>query len=204
MNATVRATNVGRLSCIRRGPLAKFALGVCKTGALPLLRPIRFVVLVAISLGALIPTARAHDPFEAFTSATIRHDRLDLIITMAQSTALKLIDPAARIPSLTPENFAEHRPHLLREGAALFTITSVRTPLAPRKVDVELTEENDVVFKLTYPRPAPGRLRFSASYLKKLGDGYGGIFEVNDDSDHNLGWEQLLWAQPNLEVTVPK
>jgi hypothetical protein len=169
------------------------------------LTPARFahLALFLLALCVLATTARAHDPFEAFTSAVVRADRLDLIITMAQSTALKLIDPTARIPSLTPENLAEHRPRFLREGAALFVVTSVHTKLTARKIEIELTEENDVVFKLTYPRPAPGRLLFSASYLKKLGDGYGGIFEVNDDSDHNLGWEQLLWAQPNLEVTVP-
>ena len=169
------------------------------------LTPARFahLVLSFLILFTLATTARAHDPFEAFASAVVRPDRLDLIITMAQSTALKLIDPAARIPSLTPENFAEHRPRLLREGAALFVVRSVHTQLTARKIEIELTEENDVVFKLSYPRPAPGRLLFSAAYLKKLGDGYGGIFEVNDDSDHNLGWEQLLWAQPDLEVTVP-
>ena len=188
---------LGQLGGARLVPAIRPALGTRRP------RRVSFFTL-ALALCSLATPARAHDPFEAFTAAVIRPDRLDLIITMAQSTALKLIDPAARLPSLAPENFAEHRPRLLREGAALFTITSVRTPLAPRKVDVELTEENDVVFKITYPRPAAGRLLFSAAYLKKLGDGYGGIFEVNDDSDHNLGWEQLLWAQPNLEVTVPK
>lgn len=165
--------------------------------------PRLLAVLLAVAFTAFLPTARAHDPFEAFHSAILRPDRLDLTVTMAQATALRLIDPAARLPGLTPENLAAHRPALLREGAALFILTSARTPLTARKVEIELTDENDLLFKLTYPRPAPGRLSFTAAYLKKLGDGYGGILEVNDHADHNLGWEQLLWAHPSFEVAVP-
>ena len=168
------------------------------------LPPARFAPF-AVSFLALFttPSARAHDPFEALHTAVVRPDRLDLIITMAQSTALKLIDPTAKIPSLTLENLAAHRPSLLREAARLFIITSVRTPLSSRTATIELTDENDVIFRVTYPRPAPGKLYFSASYLRRLGDGYGGILEVNDAADQNLGWEQLLWARPNFEVTFP-
>jgi hypothetical protein len=156
--------------------------------------------MLFIALGA---PARAHDPYEAFTAIVVRADRMELTLTMAQSTALKLIDPAARIAGLTPENIATHRPQLVREGAALFIVTSLRAPLAARKVEVELTEENDVVFTVTYPRPAPGRLLLSAAYLKRLGEGYGGIATVDDESNRNLGWEQLLWERPNFEATIP-
>jgi len=154
-------------------------------------------------LGALIPTARAHDPFEAFHSAALHPDRLELVITMAQATALKLIDPTAQIPALTPESLATHRPRLVRAAALLFILTSARKQLTARAATIELTEENDLIFRVTYPRPAPGKLYFSAAYLRNLGDGYGGILEVNHGSDKNLGWEQLLWAHPNFEVTVP-
>lgn len=173
------------------------------------LNPARFappslaVLLAVCAFFTLASSARAHDPFEAFCSATLRADRLDLVVTLAQATALKLIDPAAKIPSLTPENLAAHRPRLLREAAALFIVTSVHTQLTARAATVELTDENDLIFRVTYPPVAPGQLYFSAAYLKKLGDGYGGILEVNDAADKNLGWEQLLWAQPNFAVTVP-
>lgn len=165
----------------------------------------RLLTLVfALAFTALLPVARAHDPFEAFHSATLRADRLDLVVTMAQSTALKLIDPAGKIAALTPKNLPEHRAALVREGATLFTLTSASTPLTPRPVEIELTEENDLVFKITYPRPAPGKLYFFAGYMKKLGDGYGGILEVSDAAGTNLGWEQLLWAHPSFELTVPQ
>lgn len=123
---------------------------------------------------------------------------------MAQATALKLIDPTAQIPVLTADNLSAHRPRLLREAATLFIITSARTPLTPRTTTVELTDENDLIFRVTYPRPAAGPLYFSAAYLKKLGDGYGGILELTDHTDKNLGWEQLLWSRPNFQVAIPK
>lgn len=165
----------------------------------------RWLSLVGVVLVLLSPV-RAHDPFEAFHSAVVRADRLDLTITMAQATALRLIDPGAAIPALTPENLATHRPRLVREAATLFTLTSgpARTVVKPAKAaEIELTEENDLIFRLTYPRPAAGPLIFAAAYLKKLGDGYGGILEINDAADHNLGWEQLLWAHPRFEVRIP-
>ncbi|MEO5960822.1 MAG: hypothetical protein ABIZ49_07400 [Opitutaceae bacterium] len=121
---------------------------------------------------------------------------------MAQSTSLKLIDPEGRIRGLTEENFALHRARFEKEGAALFVLTSQRKPLPVRKVVVELTEENDVLFRVTYPRPLPGPLHFHAAFLQKLGEGYGGILEVADTSGNHLGWEQLSAENPNYEVKV--
>ena len=158
-------------------------------------------LLLALCAPALV---HAHDPYDAFTTVTVRPDSLEFILTMAQSTVLKLIDPSVRIPALTPQNMTELNPRLTRAAAALFVIKSVHTPLTPRQISVELTEENDIVFRLIYPRPAPGPLLFSAVYLKNLGDGYGGVLEINDHTGHNLGWEQLLWAHPDFEITISK
>ena len=167
--------------------------------------PARFAPLALTMLVAMVfsAPARAHDPFETFTSVVIHPDRMELSIGMARSTALRLIDPAVRITALTPENMAEHRPRLVREGALLFVFTSLRTQLAARTVGVELTDDNDICFNVTYPRPAPGRLLVHAAYLRRLGDGYGGILEINDHADKNLGWEPLVWAHPNFALTVP-
>ena len=152
---------------------------------------------------ASLAVARAHDPYEAFASVIVHPDRLELILTMAQSTALKLIDPAASIPVLTPENLATHRPRFLREGVKVFVFTSGRSPLSARRVEIELTEENDFVFRVTCARPAPGRLHLHAAFVAKLGEGYGGIVEVSDTAGHHLGWEQLTFNNLNLEVVIP-
>jgi hypothetical protein len=151
----------------------------------------------------IAPLLRAHDPYETWTSATLRPAELTIELTMNQATALRLIDPTAKIRGLTLENLDTHRPALEREAAAFFIVTAGRTPLKSKKIEVELTEENDVAFKLVYPRPPPGRLHFHAAFMKRLGEGYGGILEVADTEGNHLGWEQLTFENPNLEVVAP-
>lgn len=163
----------------------------------------RLAILLGLVLCTLCPCARAHDPYESTTVVIVRPDRMELTLGMAQSTALRLIDPDVRIRALTPENMAEHRTRLEAEGKLLFVLTSLRTPLAARKVAVELTDENDIIFTVTYPRPAPGRMLVHAAFLKRLGYGYGGLVTVDDEANRNLGWDQLRWEQPSFEVTIP-
>ncbi len=158
--------------------------------------------MTVVALTLALP-ARAHDLYEIWTIAILRADHLEVGITMAKATALRLIDPDAKISALTPENLATHRTRLEKEAAALLTLTANRKTLVAQKVEVELTEENDVVFHVTYPRPPPGVLQLKAAFLKKLGDGYGGLLDISDSSGKNLGWEQLMWAQPNFEVVIP-
>lgn len=156
-------------------------------------------LLVLWSLG---PSVDAHEPHEIWTLAVVRADRLELGVTMAQSTALRLIDPELRAGALTFQNFEAHRPRLEKEAATLFVLTAGRNTLAAQRVDVQLTDENDVVFRIASPRPKAGRLHFHAAFLKKLGQGYGGILEVSDAAGDNIGWEQISWENPNFEVAL--
>ncbi len=169
-------------------------------------QPGRRVLRRALGLCVLLlatPALRAHDPYESTTVVLVRPDRMELTMGLAQSTALRLIDPDARIRALTPENMAEHRAKLEGEARLLFVLTSAGAPLAARKVTVELTDENDIVFSVIYPRPAAGRLLVHAAYLKRLGPGYGGIVTFDDDANRNLGWDQLRWEQPSFDVVIP-
>jgi hypothetical protein len=161
----------------------------------------RLAVLLAAAFFAA--PLRAHDPSESWTAAIVRADQLELLVTMAQANALKLIDPANKIPQLTPENFEHYRARLIEAGGTLFMITSIKSRLTSRKVEVELTEENDVAFKILYPRPAPGLLIFDAAFLKKLGEGFGGIIDANDTTGHHLGWDQISWENTSLIVMLP-
>jgi hypothetical protein len=162
----------------------------------------RFLFFLAMHC-ALAPAARAHDPYDAFTSATLHPDRLELILTIAASTALRLIDPDSALPALNTANWSELRPRFQRAGATLFALTAKDQQLEPRAIAVELSDENDLIFHITYPCPRAGTLEFYAAYLKKLGDGYGSILDFHDPSGRNLGWEQLLWAHPNFTVAIP-
>ena len=163
--------------------------------------------LFAATIGALIgliTPARAHDAFEIWTIAVLRHDQLEVGITMAHSTALRLIDPQMKSGAISAENFAEHRERLQQDAPTLCILTSGQKPLVAQKVEVDLTEENDIVFKIIYPRPAEGRLHFHARCLRKLGTGYGGIFDASDATGNHLGWEQLSFENPNFEISIPK
>src|SRR5262249_42996217 len=129
---------------------------------------------------------------------------MEMLVTMAQVTALKLIDPAKKIMQFTPENFAEHRARLVQEGATLFAVTSLKSPLKSQKVEVELTDEGDIAYKIIYPHPAPGLLMLNAAFMKKLGDGFGGIIDATDADGHHLGWDQLSNENTTLVVMLPK
>jgi hypothetical protein len=165
------------------------------------MRPSRLLPLLA---ALLVPgSMRAHDPSESWTEAIVHPAQLELLVTMAQSNALRLIDPANKIPQLTPENFPQHRARLLALGATLFTLTSLKSRVAARQVAVELTEESDIAFTITYPRPAAGLLILDAAFLKKLGEGFGGVIDASDTEGHHLGWDQISWENTSLVVMVP-
>jgi hypothetical protein len=160
-------------------------------------------MLTALVYGLGAASARAHDPAQSFTLATIRAADLELNLTMAQLTALKLADLDPKVGALTTENFAHYRDQLAAAGRAMFVVTAGTSVLPVQSVRVELTEENDVSIRLYYARPPPGRLHLHAAFLRKLGDGFGGILDTTDDAGRQLGWDQLTWDNPNLEITVP-
>jgi hypothetical protein len=174
--------------------------GAGRTGFFAALRTTTIAAVMALAFAS---PAHAHDPAESWTAAIARADALELLVTMAQANALKLIDPANKIPPLTPENFEQYRARLVAAGGALFTITSIKQRVTVRSVDVELTEENDIAFKITYPRPAPGLLIFDAAFLKKLGEGFGGIIDASDTTGPHLGWDQLSSENTSLVVMLP-
>lgn len=161
----------------------------------------RFTVLLAAALVAV--PLHAHDLMESFIEAIVRPDQLELLITMGPATALRLIDPTAKPQALTLESFERYRERLLKEGAGLFVVTSSKARLASAGVEVKLTEEKDVAFKVTYPRPPSGLLIFNAAFLEKLGTGFGGIIDASDTLGHHLGWDQITWENTTLVVVLP-
>jgi hypothetical protein len=171
----------------------------CKQAPTPSHFSLKFLLLFL----ATFSLARAHDPYEAWASANVLPDRFILIVTMAQSTATRLIEPDARVAAIQRENFTQLQPHLLRAAAKLFVLTASRKPLQPEKREVELTDENDIIFTLTYPRPPPGKLHFQAAFLARLGQGYGSMLEVLAPPAKELGWEKLSFENPSFEVTIP-
>ncbi len=147
-------------------------------------------------------TARAHNPEESWTNCTLLPDGLKVEVTMAQQCALMLLGKGPNLPYATEDNFKDYHDALKTRAPDLYVITSIRTPLKPRTVEVRLTEEMDIEFTLVYPRPAPGRLHFHASFLTKLGEGFGGMIYLTDPAGKDLGWDQISSDTPNFEVTI--
>jgi hypothetical protein len=160
-------------------------------------------MMILCALVIASTSLRAHDPYEAWVSANLHPERLVLLVTIAPATMLRLIDPEAKLRGITLDNLDALRARLRREAAGMLVLTSARRRLEPRETEVELTEENDLVLTLTFPRPAAGPLHFHAAFLKKLGEGYGAILEVRDASGRDLGWEKLSFEHPNFEVPIP-
>ena len=163
------------------------------------LRRLRLLALLAFCLAGV---ARAHDPLESWTNAVLHPDRLAVELTIAQRTALLLVDAHADFPALTPDNFAAYHARLKARATELYVLTSGRTALAPREVEVRLTEEEDIAFTLVYPRPAAGRLHFHATFLTRLGEGYGGTIYLSDPAGKDLGWDQISWENPDFEASI--
>ena len=144
----------------------------------------------------------AHDPGESWTNATLQPDGLRVEITMAPLCAMLMLDPKGKLPGLTEENFESYHARLKALAAEFYVVTSVRTPLKLREAEVRFTEEYDLTFTLVYPLPAAGRLHFHATFLTKLGEGFGCTLYVTDPAGKDLGWDQISAESPNFEVIL--
>src|SRR3954470_15359644 len=94
----------------------------------PIVPLFRLATLGLCALTIAVPT-RAHDPSESWANAIVQPQELELVVTMAQITALRLIDPELKARALTADNFLVHRPRLEHEAIALFALTTGEKPL---------------------------------------------------------------------------
>lgn len=151
----------------------------------------------------LVTRLTAHDIYSSWTESFVREDRLELTLTLARSSALRLIPDSAALPTITPENFASYEPHLKKAAPTLFAITTGGKQLTLTSSDVAISGDADVTFHLVYPRPPPGKLRFVAQYLAHLVDGHVGTLVVNDRAGKDLGWSPVSIEQPVFELSIP-
>lgn len=168
---------------------------------------LRVTFAAALVLLLFRSTALAHDPFTSWANARIKNDHIEVEATLSRSSALLLLPNGEKLPSPTPENFPSLAPALKAAGNTLFEVTGAGVPLAPRSVDVKLTDDDmgmtDVLFRIIYPAPAAGPVRFTAVYLEKMVDDHVGTLVVTDHSGKDLGWEPLSLQTIFLEVPLP-
>ncbi len=168
--------------------------------AMPTPRPL-LVLLAAYALTTA--GAHAHDPYQGWTSADLRTDGTMLIsLTIGQGAARNLLEPKPEV-YFTEDNFAEYHAPLKAQALNLFTVTSNGTTLAPKTAESILTDEADVTFIITYPRPAPGALHIKANYLQKMEDGHVDTLEVVEGTRASYGMADLDVEHPALDLTLP-
>lgn len=148
--------------------------------------------------------AAAHDPFEITTEANLRGEDLYVEVTIARSTALWACSPEKPTAlSFKPEDFPTLKPMFDACAAKLYDVADAGKPLKLDQYTVELTVENDLVWKLHYPRPKKGPLRFTATHIQRLPpEGFGASLSVEVKRGIVPAMKLLRHEDPTLEVPL--
>jgi hypothetical protein len=154
--------------------------------------------LVALSFAG---PARAHDPFEITALARLGASELVLEVTMARGTALRLATGrTGPRETFAPKAFPEHHAKLLALAPSLYAITSDGAALPLRARSVALTEEGDVLSVLASAESPGERVRFRASHLGVLPEGYTSALSVATSAEKPTYYKLLVATDPELEV----
>lgn len=145
------------------------------------------LLLIILSGGA----AFGHDPMASWAVARLSPNSLELRVTLAAETARFFIDSPGG--NISPETL-----QIIKSRARnVYQVSAAGKTLVARTANAEMIEEDAVEFRLVYPRPARGPLRFNASYLKKLTAEHRAILTVLDQEG-----ELLFSGLPTVTNTV--
>ena len=160
-------------------------------------------LLVVLSFFTAV-SAFAHEPFEITTAARIRPTGLEMQVTMTRATAHMIaLDGQREGENFAPERFPELQPQLLAAASRLYRISEHAQELALTHAEVLLTVENDIEYRLTFPRPPPGPLTLDFIPLGKLPEGYGNALNLTQDIPPAvLSFTLLTAAEPGVAVTI--
>jgi len=149
----------------------------------------------------------AHDATELTTRVYLTTNFIEVHVTVAAPTAMLLLNadehPVAALASRA--DLEDARSFLNAAAGELFEMTSAGKPLIALATNVELSVEDHIEIRITYPRPGAGQLRFNAVHLRKLpaGEPYGALLTVVDLSNNIFLTQKLLTAKdPSLDVIV--
>jgi hypothetical protein len=169
---------------------------------MPFPAPLFLRLLVILAFSAI--SVFAHDPFEITTAARVRAAGLEMQITMTRATAHAIaFDDQGEPQNFAPQRFAEFQPQLLAATNRLYRLSSNGQSIVPTRSEVILTVENDIEYRLTFPRPATGPLTLDFLPLGKLPEGYGNALNLSQDNPPAVLSFQLLTAsEPGVTVTI--
>jgi hypothetical protein len=150
----------------------------------------------------LAPLVRAHDPMQCSAVTRLRAEVMEIDMVMSGYATQFLLADSANRPALSPENFEDYQAELQQTALGLFSVTAGGQVLIPKVATVELTEEQDIEFLISYPPPTVGPLRLGITFFGKMPDGYTLSMFVQDRRDQNLGWEDLDASKDWMEVSL--
>ncbi len=151
----------------------------------------------------LAGTVRAHDPLQSWSSISLKPGGIEINMTMASYAAQSLLENGASRPPLTPDNFEDYLPEFEKAALKLFEVTAAGKVLAPTAATVELTEEADIQFLVSYPPPGTGPWRFRVTYLDRMPEGFVSSLFVEDNAHKSLAWDDLSVDRTYLDVSSP-
>ena len=152
---------------------------------------------------ALAPLARAHDPLQAWATATVKPDGTEINMVLSSYPSQTLIDKELKRPPLSPENFDTYKSELESTALGLFEITDGGQPLKATSATAELTEESDIQYHILYPAPHVGPLHFRITYLDRILEGFVTTLFVEDQAGQSLAWDELSTDKDWLEAPMP-
>jgi hypothetical protein len=172
--------------------------------------PTRNIVQIFFRAFAFLLTASgawAHDPFDCSSRLIVQDDRIEIEVTMGLDGARQILAAGGLLPRDVAEAVRPRGPHAILElsatlAAHFFEINCGADKLIARNV-TELSEGREVIFTLTYPRPAAGTLKLRANYYDAVTDLRTGSFVAYDEKANQLGAALLSRAGVNANVLLP-
>jgi hypothetical protein len=150
----------------------------------------------------------AHDPTELTTAVYLRNDCLEVRVTVAAQTVMRLLAADGQsVEALSSSaDLDRARAALNTCAAGLFRVSAAGKLLTAQETNVTLSVEDHIEMKLVYPRPQPGLLRLDAVHLKKLpaDEPYGAVVTAVDMGTKVFLAQKLLKADdPSMELKTP-
>lgn len=155
-------------------------------------------VLVALFGGS----ALGHDLQTSWTVVRFRPDACELKVKMHGETVRSLIQDEAPDATLEPENIENVRPLLNSFASGLYEVSAGDRQLAALQKDVTLVEDN-LEFRLVYPRTDGGPLRLKALYLQRVAPDFIAHLSIEDADGRALSNKILSAQAPSAEVALP-
>lgn len=165
-------------------------------------RPRKKALCLAALFFTLSRVALGHDVQASWTTLRLLPNSCELTVRIHAESVRTLIQDAAPGATFEPENMDKVMPALRSFGKTLYEVSAGGRTLEATETDVSVVEDN-LVFRLVYPRAASGPLRLRATHLSRLTPDFIAHVTATDESGKPLVSHVLRQGQPLVEIQPP-